>query len=173
MTQMNSAQTEEEKYNARELYKPSLKLTPQVGHGVWGRVFRVSNFHVAKVCKSHIGSLETKVDWLTHQNDIAQKAYAKGISVPEPVGVFNVELRLAKNKDQKIVPGFIMEYINGRLLSDIDKKELKKVKDLWYSEKEKALQSGFIIFDAYEHNAIWCPERERVYLIDFEGWSYK
>lgn len=131
-----------------------------VNRGKYNLIHMVGNEHVVKF-KRFRG-----MEWLLfseHEYKIAKALYSLGISVPKPEGVFEIEHPKTKN----IVPGFVMEYIpETRLIIGGNNESV-----LWTREIKKVRMLGFDVLDSGTDNVIWCPSRNRIYLIDFEGWE--
>lgn len=118
---------------------------------------------------------------------ICSKAYEKGISVPKPLGMFNI-LHPETNKKK---PAFVLQYIKGSTLNRlvrsalldencfefIDKKKIVEkwnhIKDLYEKELKKAESLGFINNDNNYGNGIWNLKEGKVYLIDFGRWEIR
>ena len=153
--------------------KKAWQKTPLIGEGAYNGVYRLSEKDVVKV---NLWREETDIQRFEHECDIAQECWRNGIAVPEPRGIFNVELFNEKNYGTKL--GFVMEYIPGTRLIDLMIRptlipELDRIEDLWNSEIDKARNLKLNLKDVRSYNAIWCPERDKVYLIDFEAWERK
>ena len=104
-----------------------------------------------------------------HQFEMANTLYGCKISVPEPIGL----TRIVNPENKKIVPAFTMEYVEGQDLFQIPMRELKeRVMKLRDDEVSLAERMGFVSGDAYyPGNVIWCPPKEKIYLVDFALWK--
>ncbi len=154
--------------------------TPQVNRW-YDNVRRISETHVVKVLRyvhSIYGSDETQRYAVAalkklHDEYVLQKqAYDLGLSVPKPEGIFEVKT----SSNPLLKPGFVMEYIEGPVLAkllDEGKKDISaNVIKLMFDELDKAFRLGFIPEDYNYSNVIWCPKKDKVYLIDLEQWRF-
>ena len=66
-----------------------------------------------------------------------------------------------------------MEYIDGQNLFQIEPGKFKnRIIRLRDEEVSAAKKMGFETGDAYyPGNVIWCPSREKIYLVDFTYWK--
>jgi len=135
-------------------------LGKYVNRGKYNLIHMVGNGHVVKF--KRFGGMEFK-PFSEHEYKIAKALYSLGISVPKPEGIFNIE----HPKTHLIVPGFVMEYIPEKRLIIGGNYESA----LWSREIKEVRRHGFDPFDSGTDNVIWCPQRNRIYLIDFEGWE--
>lgn len=136
-------------------------LGPKVGKGTYNLIHMLGSLYVVKF------KIRGGQEWRAFseaENEIAQSLHSNGIAVPKPEGVFNI----VRPHDGVIIPGFVMEYIPGRVLSHIDNNYATK---LWLNELKKARYLGYQLFDAGDHNAIWNERKKKLYLIDFESWE--
>lgn len=131
-----------------------------VGRGKYNLIYMVGDSHVVKF--KRYGGMEWRI-FSEKEYEIARALYSMGISVPKPEGVYEIEH--PKTKD--IVPGFVMEYIPEKRLIIGGNYE----SGLWAREIKKVRGYGFEILDSGVENTIWCPQRKKIYLIDFEGWE--
>ncbi len=155
-------------------------ITPTV-NTLGADVFRVSANHVAKP----LGSWEDIERWkksgfyndtLKREYEICKRLYESGVTVPEPLGIFEVALRgyFLDFFKPKIRRAFVMQYIPGPTLNEImGTKRLQHAEGLWKSEIERAVALGFKPHDIGPQNAIWNKKEDQVYLVDFEGWGYE
>ena len=142
-------------------------LTPQVNEE-YDRVRRISKTHVVKLPRNYLS-----LGILYKEFKIQELAYLAGLSVPKPEGIFEVKIRdriFAKKRK-----GVVMEYVPGILLEDLKGTDIFfKAKNQRDMELEKAEMLGFTHFDAICYlNSIWNPEKQRIYLIDFESWGFR
>ena len=153
------------------------KVNPQ-----YNRVRRISETHVVKfpeICESkdifqwYKSSEERCLESLQEvckEFETHLLAFNLGLSVPKPEGIFEVFLR--ENYRSVNIPGLVMEYIPGITVyelftsnhPDIFNAELQRNEEL-----EKFEKLGFYDWDAdNDLNAIWNPEKRKIYLIDFQ-----
>jgi len=156
-----------------EEFQVEPEMISYLGLGGFGEVYRLTPPHAGKFLWYGDGK-RLKIEQLQREKEIAKIAYEERISVPKPEGVFKV--RHPKNRDMQ--PALIMEYIEGLTLKDIYRREKEsvsyyKVLRLAKEEIEKANKTKLIpAGDAVNSgNIIWCPEKEKVYLIDFGLWE--
>ena len=131
-----------------------------VNRGKYNLIYMVGDNHVVKF--KRFGGMEFK-PFSEHEYQIASALYSLGISVPKPEGVYEIEHPITK----KPASGFLMEYIpETRLIIGGNCESA-----LWVREIKKVRQEEFYALDSSPENSIWCPPRNKVYLIDFEGWE--
>jgi hypothetical protein len=144
------------------------EITPRIGKGQFASVYAVSDTHAAKVYDwpyfpgSYLRDMQEE-----YQNTL--RAYEAGISVPKPEGVFKVKIRWFKTLFGYFFPGrtaLVMEWIKGERADKTDGNLHKRVRELFDKEVEKCMRLGFFSGDFYLNNAIYAPERDKLYLID-------
>ena len=131
-----------------------------VNRGKYNLICMVGDSHVVKF--KRFWGIEFK-PFSEHEFQVAKALYNLGISIPKPEGVFEIE----HPKTRDIVPGFVMEYIPGKKVNINENNKIELLLD----EIKKVREYGFETIDVNIDNAIWCPERRKIYLIDFEGWE--
>ena len=151
------------------------KNPEQIGKGVDGTVYRISEEHVAKI--PHFSTSKVKEMCLKrfasrgYLNEplISQSLYDQGISVPKPEGIFSVSL------DGEDRFGFVMEYIEGvnlqKLIDRLGESLTDKIRPKYWEEVGEARCLGFRTKDTAYRNGIWSPKEEKIYLVDFFGWE--
>ncbi|MDP3882342.1 MAG: hypothetical protein Q8Q31_05690 [Nanoarchaeota archaeon] len=116
---------------------------------------------------------------LHREHAVACALRREGVSVPFPLGIFQVELPVqfpyGSGPGSKY-PAFVMEYIEGPtlykgIIHPSEKFDL--VQSLADKELTKARRLGFIPFDLGASNVIWSEVQQKVYLIDFYRWKRK
>jgi len=139
----------------------TFEFPEKIDQGAESIVYKISNKYVAKVPRHNFLRLEKEFF-------IARGLYNKNISVPIPYGMFNITFW------DLVRPAYIMEYIPGERLDTLrklSKNERDKINNLFSREIEKVEDIGFTMDDVGTHNAIWSPEKQKVYLIDFSDWK--
>lgn len=157
-----------------------------IGDGADGLVYRLGDDRVAKFqyAREGLKSLFWKVsptgERIQQEYEISRILYENGVSVPEPYGIF--KLKKPDEEDNLVpfflqdkYPAFVMEYVEGQIpnpkylsvpfqrkIDELVKIEREKVKDLGLFQPEDA--------DGWE-NTLWCPSKEKIYLIDFTQWE--
>ncbi|MDO8516937.1 MAG: hypothetical protein Q7S33_02325 [Nanoarchaeota archaeon] len=140
-----------------------------LGSGIHGSVYQISDIHAAKFYD------EQNVSDPDKECKIAKELYKNNINVPKPEGVFKIDLK-AKNTFLSQKHAFVMEYLPGYILEDVPSNEIKRLglNELAEIELEKARKLGFLTIDSEPRrnnsNQIWCPDRNRIYIIDFVNW---
>ncbi|MDO8516938.1 MAG: hypothetical protein Q7S33_02330 [Nanoarchaeota archaeon] len=145
-------------------------------------VYQISDNHIAKTSKLMSNKF---IEHLKREYRITKELYEQGINVPKPEGIFNVNLTFFDSVHKDYVsftkPTLVMEYISGKSFEQVSAEtgsqidEMNKLWKLAFEEINKAEKLGFVPVDSGEvndGNQIWCPERNKVYLIDFEYWGY-
>ncbi|MBW2978266.1 hypothetical protein KY331_05455 [Candidatus Woesearchaeota archaeon] len=133
-------------------------------------VLRLSASHAAKL---HLENPPSRMSLrsLEEECSIAKGLYDSGVSVPKPLGVFQVSVDLG-SVSYRNHPAFVMEYVPGRTLNGLSPETQETAKALRDAEIAKAREAGFVPGDySWEGNTIWSPQRQRAYLIDFETWK--
>ena len=106
-----------------------------------------------------------------HDYGIAKLLYDKGVSVPKPEGVFIVPIEMGSDKR---CPSFVMEYVQGYTLRELEGTEFRhRVDGLAQRAKDeigKAERLGFTPKDLCG-GILWNPQNDKVYLIDFTQWK--
>ena len=139
-----------------------------IGEGGGGVVYRIgSNSHCA-IKMAHNDDEWTR-DSFDNEYNMARALYHCKVSVPKPFGL----TRIINPETKKVVPGFLMQYVDGQTIFKIIPGELKeKIIQLRDREVTYAKRIGFIPVDEdYPENAIWHPKEEKIYLIDFALWK--
>jgi serine/threonine-protein kinase RIO1 len=147
-------------------------FTPEyLSEGVHGTIYRVSEDYVAKFVKS-----STKLTNLLKEFKIAKELYALGVSVPKPIGFFEVYKPKSVHSPEGYYPAFVMEFIpDARYLdlTDLSINEYSRAKDLWKIELQKVKDLKFKPEDCSDqNNALYVLPRDKVYLIDFFDWRF-
>lgn len=135
-----------------------------LGCGGFGKVYRIGETPYA-IKISHRGTRDS----FDNEYNMARALYHCKVSVPKPFGL----TRIINPETKKVVPGFLMQYVDGQTIFKIIPGELKeKVIQLRDREVAYAKRIGFIPVDEdYPENAIWHPKEEKIYLIDFALWK--
>ncbi len=157
-----------------------------IGDGADGLVYKLGDGRVAKFqyAREGLKSLFWKVsptgERIQKEYEIARRLYEKGVSVPEPYGIF--KLKKPDEEDDWALfclthkyPAFVMEYVNGLIPNPkyLSVPVQRKIDELVNIEREKV--ADLRLFkpndaDGWE-NTLWCPSEEKVYLIDFTQWE--
>jgi RIO-like serine/threonine protein kinase len=112
---------------------------------------------------------------LTKEYEIARDLYESKISVPKPFGVFDLPFENGKK-----CPAFIMQYIDGKNLSElmesyknarISLRLYDNAKELAAIQIEAAKKIGLVPYDANAKGNIMLSKSGRIYLIDFGQWQ--
>jgi serine/threonine protein kinase len=141
------------------------RFVKSIGKGSFGEVYRLNENQVGKFlfCPSK--------EKLQSEYEICMFAYENSISVPKPEGVFNV----LHPKEKQIYSAFVMEYISGETFSEFYqtwKIDMTEMWDLAEKENEKLRKINIFNGDFGAENAIWCPEKKKIYLVDFGHWKF-
>jgi len=113
-------------------------------------------------------------DTLSYEERVMRDLHCKGISVPEPFGVVPVHYSTFTRTFR--TPALIMERINGfnyeRAITHppYDEQLLEHVDALWRQELRRAEQY-YIPWDTEKRNVLYCPQSDKVVLIDFAKWK--
>jgi RIO-like serine/threonine protein kinase len=139
--------------------------------GVYGRIFKISEEYCAKALHFHGEILcgEREIQNLNKEFKIMNRLYQGKISVPKPVGVFNICLPEVSTK----VPGLVMEYIEDGIYPWKLKNIINKLDFLTLKELQKAMRLGYIPGHdcyTYSNNVLWSERRQNIVLIDFGDW---
>lgn len=115
----------------------------------------------------------TQVEYDNHKD-----IHAFGIPSPKPIGFYDIHFRSRRTWGfWTIFPGFVMEYIPGLTMGQVKEtmpQDYPHIEELWKAEIEKAESLGWNTKDSnYKGNAIWCLEKKKIYLLDFESWERK
>ncbi len=165
-----------------EFWSDQWYFTPKISSD-YEQVRRISNTHVVKTVGVAKDWRKENDRWTRNfifgcreELETHTRVYNSGLSSPKPEGLFKVIIR-APLKRGIIIPGFVMEYIPGQTLQDLYEHdedvffEAVKQRD---AEIQKAKDMGFS-FCGNDHlslfNAIWNPEQQKTYLIDFALWN--
>lgn len=154
-----------------------VELSDFVGQGSFARVFNVSPNAVAKVFLTDLWNpapLSSKSD-LAYEATVMRALYNGGVSVPKPYGVREVIIEGCGHNIP--VPGLLMDRITGKTIyrlsrSPDDERLFHYATALWNAELAKAKQIC-AVEDAHDENAIYNPQKGKVFLIDFDGWTIK
>ena len=152
--------------------------------GADGPVYRISEDKVAKFGWAN-GNWESLVYAVSPVGEVVQKEYEickalyeKGVSVPQPYGVFRLKQPADEAWSLGIFPtrfpAFIMEYLDGGVPNSkyLKPEAIGKVEELVKIERDKVRDLGFITSDAMGwENTIWVPSKEKIFLIDFSRWE--
>ncbi|MDP3027418.1 MAG: hypothetical protein Q8N63_06930 [Nanoarchaeota archaeon] len=158
-----------------QTHEPS--LIPK--HSKDWKVYKISDNHVAKIPRQSFRALETLglsdcIQRYWQEPLITRAMYEKGISVIKPEGIFQVPAGIECDGSDSFA--FVMEYVDGKTLKEqrntLPGAKFEEIKKLYYGEVDKAGDLGFIAGDAGDHNCIWLPEKEKLYLIDFFEWNF-
>lgn len=152
--------------NIQQLLKKE-GIGEKIGEGCSGKVYRIGKTdYVVKVARINLETKASAARRFEKEERISDRLHSVGVSVPKPEGVFGI-----KNPETgEYVPCFVMEYIPSK---NIGRNRLK-VHEKYSEEKEKAAKEVLEINDTrIDHNVLWCPSRDRVYLIDFGFWKEK
>ncbi len=161
--------------NALPRFEPIEKMT-YIDDGVQGLVYRLTDRWCVKICHG-FGDLSE----LLLEAEINQELYGKGISVPEPRGMFKFststipDLPNSLNR-KKFVPGFVREFVDGLLYGVIPVSLLGEAREKCSQELDKARGLGFMPSgdSHYAGNNVLYEVRgnslERAVLIDFGFW---
>lgn len=118
-----------------------------------------------------------------YEYNLSNRVHEKGISVPRPYGVEELEVPILNHCgeiSQKILPAFVMEYIDGISLKDLRESEAKEylqAVEKRNAELEKARNLGFIPApdaryegdDNSKGNALWTLGG--IVLLDSANWQ--
>jgi len=116
---------------------------------------------------------------LESEFEIQMQLYEGGVSVPKPKGMYVCKLPIV-NGILSLFPlkrkyfGLVMERlsgINGATAYGEGTAEQEKLTDMTIAELEKAKSLGFEPWDTGLHNTIYNPEMDKLWLVDFVGWS--
>jgi len=115
---------------------------------------------------------------LAREFEIQRQLYEGGISVPRPEGIFACTFPLFEHISffKKYFPGLIMERLYGvkgtHALYGKSCTEDEKLTGMMEAEFDRAMALGFKkSIDACLDNTIYNPEIDKLWLIDFGGWS--
>lgn len=144
-----------------------LSWESKIDDGCDGVVYRIPETnHVVKILHFR------NEDSLRNEYEISCELFGNKIQVPRPFGLNRFLVQNHKYPSDISKLGFIMEYIRGIRLDRISNSKVRdtitKIRD---KELDKVEALGFRTRDSEgQVNAIWCPSRKKVYLIDFIGW---
>ena len=132
-------------------------LTPKLGEGNHGIVYAISPDHAVKLSKNC--SLTRELNHLVN-------FYENGVSVPEPQGIFSVEIRPAPiSLWNTQLEGLVMQRLYGTLVNQLDG-DLREMADyLLKLETIKLLELGYIKTKSRQ-NTMYDLTEDRVYIID-------
>lgn len=139
-----------------------------------GWEYFASNFAGNENMESHL------LERLANEHQLLREAYAAGISVPKPEGIFLIPKikegilnHLLKRKLP--TPAILMQHIEGIPLNKLRLRGKSKLfyeaLDLQDEERKKARSFGFDPDDVAERNTIYSPLENKVYLVDLEYWE--
>lgn len=135
-----------------------------IGSGTSGIVYRISEQYAAKIIKTIFrGVLD-----ISQEYKIARDLYDRGISVPRPIGVFDLDL-----PDGFVKKGFVYEYFPETAAEFLKRNPHHdgRIREIIQKELRKARGFGYIPSpDANMHKNILISGREPV-LIDFGLWG--
>ncbi len=136
-------------------------------------IYQIDEGILAKVYHEGIeGDLDGAKMKALYEYGIAKRLYDSKISVPCPKGVFLVPI---KTNSTERYPSFVMEYISGYTLRELENTDFRdRTHDLVQKaqvELEKAEKLGFIPKDLCLSNLLWSPNTNEIYLIDFTQWK--
>ena len=144
----------------------------EINRGYYGIVYRVGENHAAKVLfKKYLdGTMRFRSDEssllnLMGEYEITKTLFESGVSVPQPFGIFKIPISNMR------VPGFVMQYIDGKRAIDLDDPEYNEAMLLADDQLREAKMLGFDPVDADGKNVLWCPRERKPYLIDFGSWT--
>jgi hypothetical protein len=154
-----------EQVRVQELIQERGLLTELVGSGGDGEVYKLTDDYVVKIAEKDCG--------INHEYSIADELYKAGISVPRPMGIFNVKIDYGGYVPEK--EGFVMGFARKDKCKRGKKLELNQRLN---QELEKCKRLGFIPFDIdwderKGHNVLYNKKRDIFYLIDFDFWKRK
>lgn len=152
-----------------------VELSDFVGQGSFARVFNVSPDTVAKVFLTDLwypAPSSSKSD-LAYEATVMRALYNGGVFVPKPYGIRDIIIEGCGHDTS--VPGLLMDRIHGRTIyslsrSSDDERLFDYATALWNAELTKAKQIC-TVEDAHDENAIYDPQKGKVFLIDFDGWT--
>lgn len=154
----------------RRLIRENEPLTEIVGSGADGYVYKINNNYAVKVL-----SWNYEGRGVDYEYDVAQELYRFGVSVPKPIGVFDVKTKTSgKTRNEK---GFVMEFVHGTKSSDSNKKNLEL--ELEYKKEiKKCKKAGFVPKDTEwnewaGHNVLYDEKQDKIYLVDLIRWRKK
>lgn len=110
---------------------------------------------------------------LVREYEIAKKLYKAGISVPKPYGVYFLK-GMALPGCGFIVQsriGFVMDIITGIRGDRVEDNLKSRVDELILQELRKVESARFNHVDVKPSNSLYDPRNDKIYLIDFDGWS--
>lgn len=140
-------------------------LTEIVDSGSCSEVYKLTDDYVVKIGRS-----------VNHEYLIAKGLYNADVSVPKPIGVFDVKVNPSKNYKGGIkAKGFVMEFVHD----DKENLEISKrceIEQRFVQELKKCRKLGFVPSDIEwyglsRHNVLYDKKQDKLYLIDFELWE--
>ena len=144
----------------------------EINRGNYGIVYRTGENHAAKVLfkKDLDGTVRFQSDEssllnLMGEYEITKTLFENGVSVPQPFGIFKIPISNMR------VPGFVMQYIDGKRAFELSDPEYNEAMLLAENELREAKMLGFEPVDATARNVLWCPREGKPYLIDFGSWT--
>lgn len=162
-----------------ELIQENQPLTEVIGDGGYSRVYKLTDDYVVKVMFDD-GHRDRNRDY---EYIIANELYEAGISVPKPVGLFDVKVvrahygRIFMEEGGFVLErGFVMDRVRDDKVECFDKgRELGQRLD---RELTKCEELSFIPHDNCwygrgGHNVLYDKKQDKLYLIDFGLWERK
>lgn len=154
----------------QELIQENQPLTEIVGTpGAHGKVYRLTDNYVVKVLwdRAHIKK------GVEHEFFIACELCGEGISVPKPIGLFDVEVKEGSSIYNR--KGFVMAFVPDSNVYGYKKCVLKRRLN---RELRKCKRLGFDPLDPPnfvlgKHNVLYDKKQDKLYLIDFYHWQRK
>ena len=135
----------------------------EVGEGYDGIVYRISKNKCAKVLRINARHK------LEHEFNISNFLFENKISVPKSYGVLKISF---PHYAELFTDVFIREYIVGRNLCKYNGEEYLKLLERAKLEYEKVKRLGIITRDCKCKNILFSPEKNKIYLIDFQSWEF-
>lgn len=152
-----------------------------IDHGGWGCVYsfetdKISpSKRVAGKVLSRKQNSRVAIRKLAFEARIDQELYTKGISVPQPFGVFAISLPHFY-PESNLVAAFVQELISGEKYDDLasfvdreqacrlHRQEITKARDLGYKIPRDHLSPAY--------NCLFRLEEDKVILFDFGNWQH-
>jgi len=146
-----------------------------IGEGSINRVISVAEGLVGKMPNGYpyngIWS-EWRIENLEYEEEMLKRLSEAGVNVPRPEGVYRIGIPIYTG-EVKEAPILIMERIPGQSIINIKDAVLRAhAVNLMKQQEELARSASIRLPDAKIRNAIYNPDEDKVYLIDFESLSF-
>ncbi|MEK6760420.1 MAG: hypothetical protein AABX93_00695 [Nanoarchaeota archaeon] len=153
-----------------EMYAGDFSL---VNQGKEALIYSIGEGRVARVLHGNFNSIRECYQKLFHEYDVALEFHENGISVPQPVGVF--ELNVFANGRGTNYPAFVMEQIYGKTFGELKSATSREEYEKWRKRVEaeigKAEALGFYAHDSRNKENSMLSDSGKIYLIDFGCWK--